>query len=76
MPCLNVETGVSVLKPQVSVLGLILFLLYINGIKLGENDCKLAIFADDTTIIKLAIKAVTQFIKKSINYVNGFVRRT
>ena len=48
MPCLSIETDV----PQCSVFGLFLFLLYINDIILGESDCKVAPFTDDTTTIK------------------------
>ena len=47
-PCLNFEFGV----PQGSVFGHFLFLLYIYDINLGQSDCKVDTFTDDTIIIK------------------------
>ena len=50
--CSNVSDRVTNAFPQGSILGLLLFVVYINDLpKITDNDAKVVLFADDTSVI-------------------------
>ena len=86
MPCLwfcksdSFESGLATINcgvPQGSVLGLLLFLLYINDLNLATKSYKVHHFADDTNLlcvsnsIKKLNKQVNADLKHLVNWLNA-----
>ena len=74
------ESGLAVINcgvPQGSVLGLLLFLLYINDLNKATSFCKVHQFADDTDLlylsnsIKKLNKKVNADLKHLVNWLNA-----
>jgi hypothetical protein len=65
--CVSASKEIKQGMPQGSVLGPILFLLYINDLPLNIKEAKTVLFADDTNILVTAENG--QSLQKKINEV-------